>query len=129
VNTASRLETLNKQVGTRIIAARAVIDGLDEIVTRPLGRFQLFGKGEALNLVEVVGSAADAPGVACAADFAEALEDFEQGRWADAARGFETILAAQPSDGPATFYRKYCEQYLSGSSVPTAHGAIRLETK
>ena len=47
VNTASRLETLNKQVGTRIIAASAVIDGLDEIVTRPLGRFQLFGKGEA----------------------------------------------------------------------------------
>jgi adenylate cyclase len=40
VNTASRLESLNKQLGTRIIAAREVVEGLDEIVTRPLGRFQ-----------------------------------------------------------------------------------------
>jgi adenylate cyclase len=129
VNTAARLETLNKQVGTRIIAAHGVIDGLDEIVSRPLGRFQLFGKGDTLAVVEVVGSAADARHVPFAADFAEALDDLEQGRFADAARGFETILAAQPSDGPASFYRKYCKQYLSGTSVPTAHGAIRMETK
>ena len=64
-----------------------------------------------------------------APDFAEALEEFEQGRWADAARRFETILAAQPLDGPAAFYRKYCDQYLDGTSVPTARGAIRLESK
>ena len=129
VNTAARLETLNKQVGTQIIAASAVIEGLDEIVTRPLGRFQLFGKGEALQVVEVVGRAADAPCTELVPDFVEALEEFEQGHWADAARRFETILAAQPLDGPAAFYRKYCHQYMDGTSVPTAHGAIRLESK
>jgi adenylate cyclase len=128
-NTAARLESLNKQLGTRIIAAQAVVEGLDEIVSRPLGRFQLVGKGGALPVVELVGLAADARHGESAPDFGAALEEFEQGRWADAARRFDTILAARPSDGPASFYREHCAQYLSGTVVPTAHGAIRLKSK
>ena len=87
-NTAARLESLNKQLGTRIIAAQAVVEGLDEIVSRPLGRFQLVGKGGALPVVEVVGLAADARPAESAPDFGAALEEFEQGRWADAAAAF-----------------------------------------
>ncbi|MGH6899553.1 MAG: CHASE2 domain-containing protein [Geminicoccaceae bacterium] len=128
-NTAARLESLNKQLGTRIIAARAVVEGLDEIVSRPLGRFQLVGKGGALPVVEVVGRAADTRPTELAPGFAAALEEFEQGRWANAARRFDTILAARPSDGPASFYRKHCVQYLNGTCVPTAHGAVRLDRK
>jgi adenylate cyclase len=129
VNTASRLQTLNKKVGTRIIAAAAVVEGLDEIVTRPLGRFQLRGKDDALAAVEVIGSAADLRRPEIAPDFAVALWEFEHGRWAAAAERFDTVLAARPLDGPAAFYRKYCEQYLDGTAAPTAQGAIRLESK
>jgi adenylate cyclase len=136
-NTASRLESLNKQLGTRILAAQAVIEGLDEIVTRPLGRFQLLGRGGSLPVVEVLGRTAD---LRCTdvrsvdfrsvtPDFAVALEEFQQGRWADAARRFDTILAARPSDGPASFYQKCCVQYLNGTGAPTAYGAIRLASK
>jgi adenylate cyclase len=128
-NTAARLESLNKQVGTRIIAAGAVVEGLDEIVSRPLGRFQLLGKGEALQAVELVGRAADVQRPTPAPDFAQALEEFEQGRWADAAERFDRILAARPLDGPASFYLRCCRQYLNGAAAPTAHGAIRLESK
>jgi adenylate cyclase len=129
VNTASRLQTLNKKVGTRIIAAAAVVEGLDEIVTRPLGKFQLCGKGDALVAVEVVGSAADLRRPEIAPDFAAALREFERGRWAAAAAGFDTVLAARPLDGPAAFYRKYCDQYLDGTAPPPVLGAIRLESK
>jgi adenylate cyclase len=129
VNTASRLETLNKKVGTRIIAAAAVVEGLDEIVTRPLGRFQLCGKDDALVAVEVVGSAPDLRRPEPVADFAAALEAFERRHWAAAAQGFDAVLARRPLDGPASFYRRCCEQYLSGTAAPTAQGAIRLESK
>ena len=136
VNTASRLQTLNKKVGTRIIAAAAVVEGLDEIVSRPLGRFQLCGKDGALSAVEVVGSAADLSRpehardfAAVLPDFSAALREFEGGRWAAAAVRFDTVLAARPLDGPASFYRKWCEQYLQGTAAPSAHGAIRLESK
>jgi adenylate cyclase len=128
-NTAARLESLNKQLGTRIIAAEAVIEGLDEIVSRPLGRFQLVGKGGALAVVELVGRAADARPCELASGFAVALAEFERGSFADAARRFDTILAAQPWDGPTSFYRRHCESYLNGTSTPTVHGGIRLETK
>jgi adenylate cyclase len=136
VNTASRLETLNKKVGTRIIAAAAVVDGLDEIVTRPLGKFQLCGKDDALVAVEVVARLGDpsraehVPDLTAAlSDFAAGLREFERGCWVAAAERFEAVLAARPLDGPASFYRQYCERYLDGSAAPAVAGAIRLESK
>jgi hypothetical protein len=83
-------------------------------------------------VVEVLGHAADVrPARACAAApaFAVALADFQQGRFADAARRFDTILATRPLDGPSSFYRKYCLQYLNGTSAPTGQGAVRLDSK
>jgi adenylate cyclase len=136
VNTASRLETLNKKVGTRILAAAAVVDGLEEIVTRPLGKFQLCGKGDALVAVEIVGTAGDRsrpeplPDLSAALpDFAAGLREFERGCWTAAAERFEAVLAARPLDGPASFYRQYCERYLDGTAAPAVAGAIRLESK
>ena len=126
-NTAARLESLNKQLGTRIVAAQAAVEGLDEIVTRPLGRFQLLGRGRTLPVVEVLGRVADAR--PAEPDFAVALEEFQQGRFTDAAQRFDTILATRPLDGPASFYRKYCLQYLNGTAAPASHGAVRLDSK
>jgi adenylate cyclase len=128
VNTASRLESLNKQLGTRIIAARQVIEDLDEIVSRPLGRFQLCGKGEALQLVEIVGTAADAQLAGPMSEFAAALAAFERGCWQDAGRRFATVLARDPSNGPARFYQKRCARYLAGAAPPVS-GVIQLEHK
>jgi len=128
VNTASRLESLNKQLGTRIIAAREVIEDLDEIVSRPLGRFQLCGKGEAVQLFELVGIAADHQHAGPEPEFAAALATFEQGRWHDAGRRFATVLASNPSDGPARFYQSRCERYLTGAP-PAVGGVIQLEHK
>ena len=89
----SRRESLNKQLGTRIIAARALVEDLDEIVSRPLGHFQLCGKGEAMQLVELVGIAAEAERAGPLAEFAAALTAFEQGRWREAGADFARVLA------------------------------------
>ena len=128
VNTASRLESLNKQLGTRIIAARALVEDLEEIVSRPLGHFQLCGKGEAMQLVELVGIAAEAERAGPLAEFAAALTAFEQGRWREAGAHFARVLANDPSDGPARFYQTRCERYLTGASPPVA-GVVQLEQK
>ena len=44
VNTATRLEGLNKHLGTRILVSADVLQGLDGLLTRELGAFLLAGK-------------------------------------------------------------------------------------
>jgi adenylate cyclase len=128
VNTAARLESLNKQLGTRILAAGALVEDLDEIVSRPLGHFQLCGKGEAMQLVELVGIAEDAARAGPPPEFAAALAAFEQGRWREAGGHFAKVLASDPGDGPARFYQTRCERYLTGAP-PAVAGVIQLEQK
>jgi hypothetical protein len=76
----------------------------------------------------VVGTAADAQRAAPVPEFTAALAAFEQGCWQDAGRRFATVLASDPSDGPARFYHGRCQRYLTG--VPAlAAGLIQLEHK
>ena len=44
VNTASRIENLNKHLGTRLLATQLVVEDLPGILTRKVGSFQLIGK-------------------------------------------------------------------------------------
>jgi adenylate cyclase len=129
VNTASRIEQLNKQLGTYVLASAAVVAELDEVLVRPLGRFQMIGKKEVLRLAELRG-VADAPHDArLLANFAQALAWFEEQRWQDAARQFESVLADHPADGPARFYLDRCRLYLSLPTIPAEPAVIRLERK
>ena len=54
VNTASRIEGLNRHLGTRILASREVLYGLDEFLTRDLGEFVLAGKSKPVAVYELV---------------------------------------------------------------------------
>lgn len=55
VNTASRLEGLNKQQGTTILVSADMVDGIDEARVRPLGRFRLPGKRADIAVCELLG--------------------------------------------------------------------------
>jgi adenylate cyclase len=128
VNTAARIEQLNKQLGTYLLATDAVTADLEEFSLRPLGRFQLFGKTEVLRLSEVRGIATDPDDARLLASFAGALACFEQERWKDAARGFEIVLDDHPRDGPARFYLDRCRLYLADAALP-AEPVVRLARK
>jgi adenylate cyclase len=129
VNTAARLESLNKQLGTRILVTQTVVDGLDDLLLRPLGRFLVFGRAQALRLVEIVGRRGSAHDASLLAVYADALARFERQDWAAAAEGFETILARRPGDGPARLHRDCCRRYLGGAPLPADPTLIRLEHK
>jgi adenylate cyclase len=129
VNTASRIEQLNKQLGTYLLASDAVTAGQDEYLVRPLGRFRLVGKTEALRLGELRGRADEPHDAGLLAAFAQALAAFEDARWKDAARGFEHVLADHPGDGPARFYLHWCRRYLARTTLPADPTVIQLEQK
>ena len=110
VNTSTRIEGLNKQLGTRIIASRQVIDGIEGIVFRELGAFRLAGKQRPLDLFEVVcfGDDLEASTASLLEAFAAGLGAYRARMWDDAARRFSRILDAYPEDGPSGFYKALC---------------------
>ena len=54
-NTASRIEGLNKQLGTTILASESVVRDQDGLCLRPVGRFVLAGRPGELAIVEILG--------------------------------------------------------------------------
>ena len=131
VNTASRIQSLNKTLGTRLLASEPTVDDcLDQFITRPLGSFLLAGKSNAVSVVELLGRKQDLGAQSSLCEmFAGALDAYRSRRWREAADRFSDILQSVPDDGPSRFYRERCEHMLlnppDGEWTPT----IRVDIK
>jgi adenylate cyclase len=130
-NIASRIEGTNKDLGTQVLVSRQVHEGLvDPLVTRSLGSFLVSGKGEPIQLYELVGFRSHVlrrRTQALIDDFAEALEEFQQGNWGKAAELFETLHARNLDDGPTKFYLSMSMRYANNGPDKNWNGvAIRL---
>ncbi len=129
-NTASRVEGLNKHLGTQLLATESVVEGLNGLLLRPLGSFQFVGKSEGLPIVEILAIKEDAQEaqVLLCERFRDALYTFQAARWDAAAEQFEAFLESYPEDGPARFYLALCHRYRSGTP-PEDPSIIRMEAK
>ncbi|MGE5856621.1 MAG: adenylate/guanylate cyclase domain-containing protein, partial [Syntrophaceae bacterium] len=131
VNTASRLEGLNKYLKTRILVSEDVIAGIDDFLTRPLGRFILAGKVNALPVHELIGERDKAHGgqfLLCET-FGRALEAYRKRLWDEAIRLFEEILEMSPEDGPSRFYLMLCREFLIKPPPDGWEGSVSLASK
>lgn len=130
-NTAARLESLNKHLGTHVLASQAVIAHADHILSRSVGRFVLVGKSTPMPVAEVIAErekASDSQVQLCAR-FAEALDTFQQLQWMQAAVYFEAILKDHPTDGPSRFYLARCHDYQRLAPQVEDAAAIYMDTK
>ena len=64
VNTASRLESVNKHLGTRVCISEATLSGCTGVVTRPVGRLVLKGKSQPLMVFQPIHDGLEIPGAA-----------------------------------------------------------------
>lgn len=130
-NTASRIEGLNKYIGTHLLATEAVVANVDSVLVRPLGRFRFVGKSEPSSVVEVLATKADASDAdsRLCARFAEALDAFRREQWADSSELFQTLADDYPDDGPTKFYLARCQSYVTGSPPAEDPSMIRMEAK
>jgi adenylate cyclase len=131
VNTASRLEGLNKQLGTRLLASAEVVQGLEEIVTREVGQFRLVGKQKSLTVYELMGLCEHLTEATeyLLAEFARGLDQFRRGQWNEAAETFRDTLAQFPTDGPSRYYLELCEHNLDHPLPGTWNGVVALASK
>ncbi len=131
VNTASRIERLNKQLGTHVLASAETVAGVDDLLVRDVGSFYLAGKGTPVGVYQVLGPAGNGAGILeePMRQFAEALDVFRQGHWKAAEDLFRLCCARDPADGVAVFYANRCAAYRRSGADSFHEGAIRLDTK
>jgi adenylate cyclase len=117
-NTASRIEALNKQLGTRLLASAEVVAGLDDVLARPLGEFRLAGKHGVVSVFEIMGLAESASmaQLSLCGRFPAALQRVREQRWGEAAASFEAILRDHPTDGPSRFYLDRCSKEMEAAA-------------
>jgi adenylate cyclase len=127
VNTATRLEGLNKLLGTRVLVSEATLAGTTELAAREVGRFLLRGKSAAIRVHELLGADGARRGE-LAASFAAALELFEHARWPEARHAFAALLHTFPDDGPTAFYAAQSAAYEK-QPPRSWSGAIVVEAK
>ena len=130
-NTASRIEGLNKQIGTQILATEPVIEGLDNLLTRPIGDFVFVGKTEPLSIVQILSlsTEATAPQNELCERFAAGFDLFIRAEWKKASKEFKAILKTFPHDGPARFYFSQCQSRIKAESLPENPHVINMTQK
>ena len=129
VNTASRIQGVNKQLGTRILASQNVIDGLDQVNWRALGHFHLVGRSEPVALVEIIGRPKTIDNHSIDhCQFEQAMLQIANAEWQAACELLNVYLIDHPGDGPALFYLTLASQY---STIPNPdwQGVVTLDQK
>lgn len=112
VNTASRIQELNKKLGTTLLVSRRSIGSSgDGFLVRDVGRFILRGKKIPVDVCEVIDRNADAAPeqFELCSRFAESLEAAYHGSRPAALSAFRKLHASYPQDGPTAFYLQSLE--------------------
>jgi adenylate cyclase len=121
VNLSSRLEGLNKDYGTHILANETTYEAVrnDGFVFRELDLIRVKGKLEPVMIFELIGRQGESCVYGTPEEwrprleaFVEARDLYRQRRWAEAQQKFYEILNRWPNDGPARTYWKRCQEYL-----------------
>jgi adenylate cyclase len=73
INTAARLESVNKHLGSRVCVSREILDGCRPVPVRAVGRLVLMGKQQVLQAYEPM-AATDPQTCADLADYAAAMQ-------------------------------------------------------
>ncbi len=116
VNTASRLEGLNKILQTSILVSLDTVRQLDDVVYCPLGKYRVVGKKNPIAICQLQGTANSTDQFLLDYNrlFATALTAFEQQQWHAAKEGFEEIVANYGQLGPAALLLELSDRQVYG---------------
>ncbi len=131
VNTASRIEGLNRYLGTRILVSEEVLYDLDGFLTRECGKFLLVGKSQPIVVHELIcrKEESNEQQRRLFAMFAEALSAYRRQTWEEAIQIFHKAMKTYTEDGPSIFYSKLCEEYKENPPGELWDGVVDMERK
>ncbi|HCM27501.1 MAG TPA: adenylate/guanylate cyclase domain-containing protein [Treponema sp.] len=132
VNLAARLEGVNKQYGSWILASDATkIEAGDDFQSRRFDRVRVVGINTPVQLWEIVDLKADLKDEQL--DFLERFEAahlvFDAMDWKRAAEMFGALSTERPTDGPSATYRRRSEDFLKKAPAANWDGVFSLNEK
>ncbi|NQU57772.1 MAG: adenylate/guanylate cyclase domain-containing protein [Rhodospirillales bacterium] len=114
VNTAARLESVNKHLGTRVCISRVTASACPDKAFRPVGALVLKGKSQGIDVFEPLSDeAAGSPSVVA---YLKAYDLMQRDDPA-AAEGFREVLKLRPDDGLAQFHLRRLENGEAGATI------------
>jgi adenylate cyclase len=114
INVAARLETANKQLGTRICVSAALAEGVKQFHGRPIGDLVLRGRGEVIRAFEPLSN--ERYDDAATKSYLDAFALLEAGN-AGAVAGFAAHVGKQPDDRLASFHLKRLLNGAKGTRI------------
>jgi len=131
INLASRMEGLNKYLGTRVLMTGDTYQGIgSRMVTRHLGLFRLKGFAKAVNVYELMDRPENGQKTSDLRQrFDEALQCFSKKDFAAAEAAFRRVLELNPQDGPSHFYLEHIQDHRLDLLPPDWKGEITLKDK
>ena len=131
INLASRMEGLNKHLGTGVLATGETAAPLDGLVDmRTLGHFRLKGFQKAVAVHEILGPAENAEATRPWREtFAQGLRHFQLKEMDRAREAFVRTLELRPDDGPSLFYIGMMEELVPELMAENWHGEVDIKEK
>jgi adenylate cyclase len=132
VNLAARLEGVNKQYGTWILASEDTVrDTGNSLLAKKLDRVRVVGINEPVGIYELVNLADNAsPDEKKLVEvFHGALDSFERRNWKQAAEGFREALSVKKEDAPSKIYLDRSEKFMRRPPEDSWDGVYNLTEK
>jgi adenylate cyclase len=132
VNLAARLEGVNKQYGTWILASESTVrETGDALFYRKLDRVRVVGINEPVRLCELIDMAdqANEEQKKLVSVFHEALDYFEKRDWKQAEKYFQEAMTIVPGDSPSSIYLDRCKQFMKNPPKNAWDGIYNLTSK
>jgi adenylate cyclase len=113
VNTASRIEGLNKRLGTWVLASEEALQGCTGMGTRLMGSFLMGGKTQPVTLYQLLPNGEEIAERKRLYQelFPEALYLFQKRNWQEAESALRECLRLVKDDGPSLFYLELCSKF------------------
>jgi len=132
VNLASRLEGVNKQYGTWVLASDSTVqETKGKLLTRRLDRIRVVGINEVVRIHEILELKSDASDALFEQVylFHKAMDLFEERNWKDAEAAFNQVLIKFPDDGPSKHFIERCRQYQEYPPAADWDGIFNITEK
>ncbi len=132
VNTAARLEGVNKRYGTYTLIGETTYQAAGKsIVARELDAVKVVGKALPIAIYELLGYAGKVESslLETAEHYARGLEAYRNQHWEKAIEFFTAALEVTPEDGPSQVMIRRCKEFRENPPGADWDGSFSLTTK